>query len=232
MILNFKKEKHNDATVQEENQLEEKKEIEVVSKTVDNDLNNVINIPTKLEQDKVTLDLVTAVNQYIKMRQVSMQENALLESRLAEANDQIKLLKDELSRASEVILERDKQIASLEQKLTDKNSLIDQMIEDNNEIRTSLTNEVNDLKNMIVVEQKKYKKLSDESEQENNELRKKLREYEDKIRHLESEKSNLIENYNKLREENRYLMNTINDFTNRMSTSFSLFDKDELKDIK
>lgn len=229
-LFNFKREKQEEMMDHVENKREEVREAEIVVTQSEKDYNNVINIPSKLEKDKITLDLVTAVNQYIKSRQLSQQEIALLEAKLSESMDQINLLKGELSRANEIILERDKQIANYEKKLVDKNLMIDQMIEDNNEIRSTLSNEISELKSLLSIEQKKYKKLTIEAEQENRELANKIREHEEKIRQLESEKASLAENYNKLREENRYLMNMINDFTNRMSSSFSFFNKGNLKD--
>ncbi len=67
----------------------------------------------------------------------------------------------------------------------------------------------------------KYIKLSDDYSNNQQQNMLKVNGLEDKIRKLEIENQKLIEQYEKIDHEKAQLMETINDFTERMSFSFS-----------
>lgn len=97
----------------------------------------------------------------------------------------------------------------------------DQLLEDYKEFQSTSKFEYEKLTNQLEKETNKYNKLNEESTQIQYQYLLKIKDYEDKIRSLEVENQKYMEQYETILEEKSQLMESINDFTERMSFSFN-----------
>lgn len=95
------------------------------------------------------------------------------------------------------------------------------MIEDYKEYQNNSNNEFEKITNQLEKEIQKYNKLNDISTKTQYQNMMKIKDLEEKIRDLEIENQKFVEQYHKILDEKNELMKTINDFTERMSFSFS-----------
>ncbi|MCJ8012053.1 hypothetical protein MUG84_09890 [Paenibacillus sp. KQZ6P-2] len=174
-----------------------------------------------LEQDKVALDLVVAVENLLNDRQLASFKIKDNEQQLQNANESINRLKNELSKKEHFILEKEKEFRSLEDKLTHKQMSYDQLLEDYKEYQNSSNSGIENLKYQLEKERNKYVKLNDEFSHYQYESMKKAKELEERIRDLESENQKVESQYQKVLEEKNHLLQTISDFTARMNFSLT-----------
>ena len=85
---------------------------------------------------------------------------------------------------------------------------------------------VDELKNKLDVEERKYQKLYEDSEKQNEEAMRKIKEKEAVIHKLEGENTSLKRQLDEVKEQNDYLMNIVRDFTDQVSGSFTPLDDD------
>ncbi|WP_058300654.1 hypothetical protein [Gorillibacterium timonense] len=171
--------------------------------------------------DKRSLDLVCAVEQIIKAKQHVEMSNNDLQDRLSHANGQIDRLNRDSKNLSKVIEEREKSIFELEQKLTDKNLKVDQMMEDYREIHTTLSGEIEELKSVIELERQNYAGLLQKSNETTAHQNKRINELEEKNARLEAELSQMKQKFDVLRQEKAHLLTIVHDFTNRLTSPFA-----------
>ncbi|PLR84712.1 hypothetical protein [Bacillus sp. V33-4] len=175
----------------------------------------------KDSQDKVSLDLIVSVENMLKDRQLTLYKKKGLEEQLYNANEMIRRLKHDEVKKEQLLQEKNKEYSVLEGKLTNKQMSYDQLLEDYKDYQTTSNNEFEKMTNQLEKEMIKYAKLSEESTNTQYQNMLKIKELEERVRNLEVENQNYVEQYERIVEEKTELMQTINDFTDRMSISFS-----------
>lgn len=176
---------------------------------------------SKDNQDKVSLDLIISLENMLNDRQLTIFKNKDLEDQLYTANEMISRLKHEQMKKDQIIQEKNKEISVVEGKLTKKQMSYDQLIEDYKDYQNNSNNEFEKLTNQLEKEVQKYNKLNDISTKTQYQNMIKIKDLEERIRDLEVENQKYVEQYHKILAEKNELMKTINDFTERMSFSFS-----------
>ncbi|QAY67573.1 hypothetical protein [Paenibacillus protaetiae] len=175
----------------------------------------------KANMDKRSLDLLFAVEQMIKDKQhVEMSHNDL-QDRLGHANGQIDRLNRDIKNLGKVIEEREKSILELEQRLSDKNMKVDQMMEDYRELHAALSGEIEELKGVVELERRNYAGLLQKHNETAADKNKKINELEEKNTRLEAELSQMKQKFDALRQEKTHLLSIVNDFTSRLTTPFT-----------
>ncbi|MEH6937316.1 hypothetical protein V7056_05550 [Bacillus sp. JJ664] len=176
---------------------------------------------SKDNQDKVSLDLIISLENMLNDRQLTIFKNKDLEDQLYTANEMISRLKHDQMKKDQIIQEKNKEISVVEGKLTKKQMSYDQLIEDYKEYQNNSNNEFEKMTIQLEKEVQKYNKLNDISTKTQYQNMIKIKDLEEKIRDLEIENQKYVEQYHKILDEKNELMKTINDFTERMSFSFS-----------
>jgi chromosome segregation ATPase len=176
---------------------------------------------SKGNQDKITLDVVISIENMIKERQLLSYKNKGLEDQLYTANETINRFKHDQIKKDQLIQEKNKEIRELENNLTNKQMSYDQLLEDYKEYQHTSNMEYEKLSNQLETETAKYANLYEESTNTQYQSMLKISELEDKIRSLEIANQKYAEQYQKIVDEKADLMQTINDFAERMSFSFS-----------
>ena len=195
---------------------------EMTSKDSSNtDIEETNNIFSKENQDKVSLDLIVSLENMLKDRQLILYRNKSLDNQLSTSSETISRLKEELLKKDQLLQKKSKEVDTLEDSLTNKQMSYDQLLEDYKEYQTTSNTEYEKISNQLETEINKYKKLSEESKNTQYQNMLKINELEEKVRSLEIENQKYREQYQKILDEKNELMKTINDFTERMSFSFS-----------
>lgn len=176
---------------------------------------------SKDNQDKVVLDLIVSLENMIKDRQLLLYKNKGLDEQLFSANETISRIKQDLMKKDQLLQERNKEIRGLEISLTNKQMSYDQLLEDYKEYQNNSNMEYEKISNQLETEINKYNKLNEESMNSQYQTMLKINELEEKVRILEIENQQYAQQYKKVLDEKSELMQTINDFTERMSFSFS-----------
>ncbi|MCD1260156.1 hypothetical protein B5M42_015180 [Paenibacillus athensensis] len=175
---------------------------------------------SKAHLDKKSLDLVFAVEQMIQAKQHVELSHQDLQERLGHANGQIERLSRDLRTHHKVIEEREAAIRELEQRMSDKNLKIDQMMEDYRELQAALSGEIEELKSAMELERQNYASLLSKHNETLVEKNKRIGELDEKNGKLETELAHLKLKYETIRQEKTHLMNMVNDFTSRMTAPF------------
>ncbi|AIQ55367.1 hypothetical protein [Paenibacillus sp. FSL R7-0331] len=175
----------------------------------------------KTQPDKKALDLIFAVEQMIQARAHAEASNDELLDRLNHSGSHIERLGKELRNLNKVIEDREKDILELEQRMSEKNLKIDQVLEDHRELQDTMSAKVDELKSTLDLEQQKYAKLMQKHHEAHVDKHKRIIELEEKISRLETENGHLQQKYETARQEKAYLSGMISDFTSRMTAPFS-----------
>lgn len=175
---------------------------------------------SKENQDKVVLDLIVSMEKMIKDRQLILYKNTELDEQLEAANETISHLKKDMLEQDKLIQECNKEIRSLENRLTNKQMNYDQLLEDYKEHQSYSSLEYEKISNQLENENNKYKKLNDESMNVQYQNMLTINKLQETIRNLEVENQRYSQQYKEISEEKSQLMVTINDFTKRMTLSF------------
>ena len=176
---------------------------------------------SKDNQDKIVLDVMVSIESIIKERQLLLYKNKGLEEQLSASNDTISRLKHDQIKKDQLFQEKMKEIRELENNLTNKQMNYDQLLEDYKEYQLTSNMEYEKISNQLETETAKYNKLYDESTNTQYQNMLKINALDDKIRSLEIENQKYQEQYQKIVNEKAVLMKTINDFTEKMSFSFT-----------
>lgn len=176
---------------------------------------------SKDDHDKTAMDVIISIENLLKERQLQSYKNKGLEDQLYNANDTINRFKRDQMKKDQLLQEKDKEIRELENNLTNKQMRYDQLLEDYKEYQHTANMEYEKISNQLETETAKYNKLNEEATNAQYQGMLKVNELEDKIRNLEIENLKYLEQYQKISDEKEELIQTINDFTERMSFSFS-----------
>lgn len=172
-------------------------------------------------QDKVVSDLIVSIENLIKDRQLTIYKTKDMEDRLLAANEIINRTKEDLRNKDQLLLANNKEIQRLESTLTNKQMTYDQLLEDYKEYQSISNSDYEKISIQLDTEINKYNKLNDELIHSQSQNLSRINALEEKIRNLEIENNQYIQQYQKVVDEKSELMKTINDFTERMSFSLS-----------
>lgn len=175
----------------------------------------------KDNQDKVSLDLIVSVENMLSDRQLLLYKNKALEDQLYNANETISRLKHDIAKKEQLLQDKNQEISVLESNLTNKQMSYDQLLEDYKDFQYTSKQEFDKISSQLEKEIIKYNKLNEKSTYTEYQNMLKIKELEEKISHLEVENQKYIEQYQRILGEKNQLIETINDFTERMSFSFS-----------
>lgn len=178
-------------------------------------------ILSKENLDKVSFDLVLSLENMLNERQLLVYKNEDFETQLDAANETISRLKYDLVKKEQLIQDKSKEIRTLETSLTNKQMSYDQLLEDYKEYQSTSNHDFEKISNQLEKEINKYNLLKEESANIQYQNMVNIRELEERIRELEVENQKVDEQCTKIKAEKDELMKTINDFTERMSFSFS-----------
>ncbi|CAH0344932.1 hypothetical protein BCI9360_01206 [Bacillus sp. CECT 9360] len=195
--------------------------INPVSEAVPSDNSGNKPLFTKDNQDKISLDMIVSLENMLKDRQLVLYKNKGLEDQLYTANEIISRLKHEQVKKDQLVQEKNKEISGLESKLTNKQMSYDQLLEDYKDHQNASNFEYEKISNQLEKEIQKYNKLNEESTNAQYQSMLKVKNLDERIRDLEVENQRYAEQYEKILDEKTQLMETINDFTERMSFSFN-----------
>ncbi|MBS4201184.1 hypothetical protein KHA93_16210 [Bacillus sp. FJAT-49732] len=184
-------------------------------------INSNIQLFSKDNQDKIASDVIASIENMLKDRQLLSYKNIGLEDQLYSANETINRFKHDLIKKDQLLQEKNKEIRDLENSLTSKQMLYDQLLEDYKEYQAKSNMEYEEISNQLEKETAKYNKLYEESTNVQYQNMLTIQKLEDKIRNLEIENNKYVEQYQKIVNDKKELMQTINDFTERMSFTFS-----------
>jgi len=179
------------------------------------------DILTKEGQDKIALDVIVSLEKLLNDRQLTKYENEGLEDQLHTATETIHRLKHDLVNKEQLIQNKGKEIRTLETTLTNKQMSYDQLLEDFKAYQSNAAHDFEKISNQLDKETDKYNMLKEESSNTQYQNLLHIQELEEKVRELEIENQKSMEEQAKILKEKAELMQTINDFTERMSFSFS-----------
>lgn len=176
---------------------------------------------SKDNQDKIGLDVIVSIENMLKERQLLSYKNKGLEDQLFTANETINRYKHEQIKRDQLVQEKNKEIRELENVLTNKQMSYDQLLEDYKEYQLTSKLAYEKLSNQLETETAKYNKLYEESNNTQYQSMLKINALEEKVRELEIANQKYAEQYQNILDDKAKLMQTINDFTEKMSFSFS-----------
>lgn len=176
---------------------------------------------SKDNQDKIALDMIVSLENMLNDRQLILYKKEGLENQLHTANETISRLKHDLMKKDQLTHDKDKEIRVLESNLTNKQMGYDQLLEDYKDYQSTSNNDFQKISNQLEKEMNKYNMLNEESTNSQYQNMLAIRELEEKVRTLEVENQKYAEQCAQILGEKNELMQTINDFTERMSFSFS-----------
>ena len=148
-------------------------------------------------------------------------KNRSLEDQLSSANETINRMKKDLLKREQLLQEKNKEIRDLENTLTNKQMSYEQLLEDYKEFQENSNVEYERISAQLEAEINKYNKLNEESMEAQYKNMLKINELEEIIRNLKIENQQYIQQYEKIVNEKAELMKVLNDFTERMTFSFS-----------
>lgn len=180
-----------------------------------------VSLLSKDNQDKLVLDLLVSLENLLKDRQLTAYKNKNIDTQLLASNSTINTLKQDLSKNSQLLIEKNEQIENLEESLTYKQMAYDQLLEDYKDHQINTSTNYDNISLQLNSEISKYNTLSEEYTNYKKDAILKISKLEEAIRNHEIEKSQYEMNYKKVSDEKNELMKTISDFTDRMSFSFS-----------
>ncbi|WP_339295155.1 hypothetical protein MKY82_33020 [Paenibacillus sp. FSL W7-1279] len=176
---------------------------------------------SKDNQDKIGLDVIVSIENMLKERQLLAYKNRGLEDQLFTANETINRYKHEQIKRDQLVQEKNKEIRELENVLTNKQMAYDQLLEDYKEYQLTSNLAYEKLSNQLETETAKYNKLYEESNNTQYQNMLNINSLEEKVRELEIANQKYAEQYQNILDDKAKLMQTINDFTEKMSFSFS-----------
>lgn len=142
---------------------------------------------SKENQDKMTLDLLVPLENMLKDRQLLLYKNKGLNEQIRTLNEINNRLKQDIVKKDQSLQEKNKEVRTLENNLTNKQMSYDQLLEDYKDSQTTSSFEYERISNLLEIESNKYTKLSEESTNTQYQNMLKINELEEKIRNLEIE---------------------------------------------
>ncbi|MFO1442318.1 hypothetical protein KDN24_03575 [Bacillus sp. Bva_UNVM-123] len=176
---------------------------------------------SKDNQDKVALDLILSLENMLNDRQLIQFKNKGLKEQLDSSNETISRLKYDIAKKEQLLQDKSLEINTLESNLTNKQMNYDQLLEDYKDYQYNAKNDFDKISNKLEIEITKYNKLNEEYIHTHHQNMLKIKELEERIRELEIENHQYADQYARVVNEKTELMNTVNDFAERMSFSFA-----------
>lgn len=176
---------------------------------------------SKDNQDKFALDLILSLENMLNDRQLIQFKNRGLKEQLDSSNETISRLKYDIAKKEQLLQDKSQEINTLESNLTNKQMNYDQLLEDYKDYQYNAKNDFDKISNKLEIEITKYNKLNEEYIHTHHQNMLKIKELEERIRELEIENHQYADQYAKVVNEKTELMNTVNDFAERMSFSFA-----------
>ncbi len=181
------------------------------------------------DKDKLELDLELAIGNILKDKQLKNHLLKNMENELENTGKNCSDLKQELNKANSEISEKQKIIEDMKEKMAIQKMNFDQLVEDYKDLQNMKGSVEEEIKYQLEREQSKYENLHEEYEKYKLNSIKEIKGLKEIVRDKEIENEQLKERNKKMQEDKSSLLETINDFTERMSGSIKPFNKEPLK---
>ena len=190
--------------------LQDKKERNVDDKIVPLDQGESRSIQAN---DRVSLDLLSEVERFIKDREVLRLNNQELKDQLAHMEQRVHLLAAEKDKYIYQFIDKEEEIKGIEDQLSKKHVLYDHLVEEYKKLQAITSSEINELKSELEVEQHKYTQLVQEFKEYRASVQTDQDALAEKVRRLEAKNDDLKLQVKAKAEENEALMEKINQFS-------------------
>jgi len=167
--------------------------------------------------DRAALDLLSEVERFMKDREVLRMSNVEQRAQLDHLEQRVALLVAEKDKYIYQFLDKEEEIKGIEDALTKKHQLYDQLIEEYKKLQAITSSEIGELKSEIEVEQHKYSQLVQEFKDYRNQIIIDQDALQEKVRRLEAKNEDLKEQVGIKAEENEALMAKINQFSEQFT---------------
>lgn len=172
---------------------------------------------SKDQLDQINLDLVIAVEHIIKKRHLELVKIKDSEEQISNLENELDKYRYDKSRQEQYISELERRMSNKDDSIVNKQMSYDQLLEDFEDYQAKAREEIDLLKSKLAEEVDKYSKIVQEYIEYKHDSVKKESDYQEEIRILKVEKQELTNRYNTTVQEKNHLLQTIKEFTNRMS---------------
>ena len=166
----------------------------------------ITTISEETKNDQTVKNLYAAVEQIVLAKQALDHNQRDLLSRINYLNGQLEAAQADIARLNTTLAERESQIKNLTAIVSDKDMIIDQKSEDYQQLQIKMGDQIRDLQKEVAVYQEKYQKLQQRLEKESAQRLAAQNEYEERVIELETEIKQTQAVYEKIRQENTYLL--------------------------
>jgi regulator of replication initiation timing len=167
--------------------------------------------------DRPSQDLLSEVERFIKDREVLQLTNMEMKGQLDHFEQRITLLAAEKDKYIYQFLDKEEEIKAIEESLTQKHLIYDQLVEEYKKLQAITSSEINELKSEIEIEQHKYSQLVQEFKDYRANSTKDQDALQERVRRLEAKNGDLKEQVQGKIEENAELMRGINRFSEQFT---------------
>jgi len=167
--------------------------------------------------DRPSQDLLSEVERFIKDREVLQLTNMEMKGQLEHFEQRVALLAAEKDKYIYQFLDKEEEIKGIEESLTQKHLLYDQLVEEYKKLQAITSSEINELKSEIEIEQHKYTQLVQEFKDYRASTTKDNDALQERVRRLEAKNEDLKEQVQSKIEENAELMQGINRFSEQFT---------------
>lgn len=167
--------------------------------------------------DRPSQDLLSEVERFIKDREVLQLTNMEMKGQLDHFEQRVALLAAEKDKYIYQFLDKEEEIKAIEESLTQKHLIYDQLVEEYKKLQAITSSEINELKSEIEIEQHKYSQLVQEFKDYRANATKDNDALQERVRRLEAKNEDLKEQVQSKIEENAELMQGINRFSEQFT---------------
>jgi regulator of replication initiation timing len=170
-----------------------------------------------ITNDRPSQDLLSEVERFIKDREVLQLTNLEMKGQLEHFEQRVALLAAEKDKYIYQFLDKEEEIKGIEESLTQKHLIYDQLVEEYKKLQAITSSEINELKSEIEIEQHKYFLLGQELKEFRDSATKEQDALQERVRRLEAKNGELKEQVQSKIEENAELMRGINKFSEQFT---------------
>lgn len=167
--------------------------------------------------DRPSQDLLSEVERFIKDREVLQLTNMEMKGQLDHFEQRVTLLAAEKDKYIYQFLDKEEEIKTIEESLTQNHLIYDQLVEEYKKLQAITSSEINELKSEIEIEQHKYSQLVQEFKDYRANATKDNDALQERVRRLEAKNEDLKEQVQSKIEENAELMQGINRFSEQFT---------------
>lgn len=167
--------------------------------------------------DRPSQDLLSEVERFIKDREVLQLTNMEMKGQLDHFEQRVALLTAEKDKYIYQFLDKEEEIKAIEESLTQKHLIYDQLVEEYKKLQAITSSEINELKSEIEIEQHKYSQLVQEYKDYRANTTKDNDALQERVRRLGAKNEDLKEQVQSKIEENAELMQGINRFSEQFT---------------